>query len=401
MRRKVLLICLDGCDPEYIERSPTPNLDRIAREGSHTLGASVIPAVTNVNNTSIVTGRMPKDHGITTNFWYDPKARTGTYMEERAFLLCPTILERAVARGLSAALLTAKKKLLHLLTDRRAVPYHPGMGRGDASGVIALAAEEPPEALTGLLGPTGGIYSPQINLWLLRAARHVLSTADPDVMYVSTTDFVQHKYAPDHDVAIEHTAGMDALIGEIIADDPEREVYVTADHGMRQMRRGVDLAVVLRAEGVPAVFQPIIKDRHVVHHNNLAGVANLYFESERDRERALGILRQVPGVEEVLAREEAAARLGLHPERIGDLFVLGEPGVVFGEFGVPEAPVDVRSHGSRHESVVPIYGYNAGIAWDGVRRNLDVARLLIAQLGLEQGALEPERTLHGKGGAGA
>jgi len=376
MSRKVLVVCLDGCDPEYIATSPTPALDRIEKEGYRVLGRSVVPAVTNVNNTSIITGAFPREHGITTNFWYDPKKGTGVYMEDHRFLLCPTLLERAAAVGLSAVLLTSKKKLLYLLAGVEADPYEPGSAGAGRGRVQALTAEEPPAALVERLGPAPGIYSADINLWLLRAAREVIRQSDPDVMYVSTTDYVQHKYAPGHEVAVEHTSGMDALIGEIIEENPDREVYVTADHGMRQMELGVDLAKIFKEAGIEAVFQPIIKDRYTVHHNNLAGIAYLYFNRESDQSKALEALKGVPEVEEVYAREEAASLFGLHPDRIGDLFVLGAPGIVFGEFDEMRTPVAVRSHGSRHESSVPIYAYNPSIPKEEVRMNLDIVRLL-------------------------
>lgn len=376
MARKVLIICLDGCDPEYIQTSPTPTLDQIAREGFRVDGTSVIPAVTNVNNTSIITGAFPKDHGITTNYWYDPKTKTGVYMEDHRYLLRPTLLERAVLAGHSAVLLTSKKKLLHLLAGDEAMHYSTTTSIANSARVHALTAEEPPKVLVDTLGPAPSIYSTEINLWLLKAARQVIKKSDPDVMYVSTTDYVQHMYGPGHEVAIERTSMIDALIGEIMNENPEREVYVTADHGMRQMDLGIDLAKVLREAGIEGTFQPIIKDRYTVHHNNLAGVAYLYFDKEADVSRSMDALKDVPEVEEVYARDEAAAVFGLHPERIGDLFVLGGPGVVFGEFDTMRVPVNVRSHGSRHECNVPIYAYNPSIPKENVRMNLDIARLL-------------------------
>lgn len=375
MSRKVLVICLDGCDPEYIATSPTPTLDQIEREGFRVDGAAVIPAVTNVNNTSIITGAFPKEHGITSNYWYDPKSRTGVYMEDHRYVLRPTLLERAAALGLSAALLTSKKKLLHLLAGAGAEPYR-GAEPGRKGRVQALTAQEPPAPLVEKLGPAPDIYSAEINLWLLKAARQVIQESNPDVMYVSTTDYVQHMHAPGEEAAVEHTARMDELIGEIIAADPDREVYVTADHGMRQMERGVDLERVLREAGIEATFQPIIKDRYVVHHNNLAGVAYLFFDREADQSRAVDVLEELPEVEGVYVRGEAASAFGLHPDRIGDLFVLGAPGVVFGSFDAARTAVNVRSHGSRHESRVPIYAYNASIPRESVRMNLDIVRLL-------------------------
>ncbi len=361
VHRKVLLICLDGCDPSYIESSETPTLDRIAREGFYRIGRSVIPSVTNVNNTSILTGAFPREHGITSNYCYDRRTQTGQYMESSEFILLPTLLGRAGAQGFSTSLLTAKKKLLHLL------------GRDVSYGITA---EEPPLDLVAALGPPPGIYSAGINIWLLRAARLVLRDLDPDLMYVSTTDYVQHKYAPEAEEARRHLAELDAILGDIIADDPEREVYVTADHGMGAMDRGVDLGKLLASAGFAVVFQPIIKDRYTAHHNNLSGACYLYCQPSENIAAVADALVRIPEVEAAYEAPVAAATFGLREDRVGDLFVLGKPGVVFGEFTAERVPVNVRSHGSRHESIVPIYGYNAQAPAARYTYNLDVVRNL-------------------------
>lgn len=361
MRRKILLVCLDGCCPEYIRAANTPVLDALAREGFYTEGSSVVPSVTNVNNVSILTGSFPRDHGITSNYWYDRRTGNGRYMETADFLTNTTVLERAAAKGLTTALVTSKKKLLHLLN--RGAGY-------------AVSAEDPPEDLVAQLGDPGGIYSSTINVWLLRAARIVLRELDPDVMYVSTTDYVQHKYPPEHIEARRHIEAMDQVLGEIVADNPEREIYITADHGMRDMTVGFDPARYLETVGVKGTFVPIIKDKYTVHHNNLGGAGYLYFSEPDDIERAAEALLSASEVEEIHTRQQAVERYNLKADRIGDLFILGTPGVVFGTFDAVREPVCVRSHGSRHESTVPIYAYNASVPVDQFAYNIDIVRHL-------------------------
>ncbi len=71
MNKKLLLISLDGCSPDYIEKSPTPNLDRLVRAGFYKEIRAMAPTVTNVNNVSLVTGTYPGTHGITANYFGD------------------------------------------------------------------------------------------------------------------------------------------------------------------------------------------------------------------------------------------------------------------------------------------------------------------------------------------
>ena len=81
-----VIICLDGCAPDYPAGSETTNLDAIAREGFHTIGAAVVPTVTNVNNTSIITASLPETHGITSSYFIDPASGEQVYMESPTYL---------------------------------------------------------------------------------------------------------------------------------------------------------------------------------------------------------------------------------------------------------------------------------------------------------------------------
>ena len=339
VRRKILVLCIDAFGPDYLRASDTPALDHIAATGSLTLGRSVIPSVTNVNNVSLITGAPPRVHGITSNYHLDPASGREDYMESPDFLRCDTLLQRAQQRGMSTALLTSKEKLLRLL---------------GAGADYALAAEEPDAEMIRKVGPARDIYSAGINVWLLKALRVVLRDMDPDVVYCATTDYMMHKHAPESGASRQHMHDLDAVIGDILQDMPGREVYVTADHGMSAKRRGVDVQKALAAGGIAARALPIIKDRYVAHHSNLGGSCYVYLGSEDSRADAISLLEQTPGIEQVLARVEAAAAHDLAADRIGDLFVLGDQHTVCGEFETVTAEVNVRSHGSRHEGEVPI-----------------------------------------------
>ncbi len=362
MERKILIICMDAFGPEYLEMSPTPNIDQMKKEGFFVIGQGVVPSVTNVNNVSILTGTTPRIHGITSNYWVDRATGKGRYMESPDFLCCPTVLEHAKQAGMSTALLTSKKKLQGLL---------------DAGADYSLSAEDPDDDMIRSIGPKQEIYSSEINLWLFRALRLVLKERNPDLVYCSTTDWVMHKYAPDEEESIQHIQGIDSLLGQILDANPDREVYLTADHGMSAKSRGIDLGRLLRSEGIEAQVVPIIKDRYVAHHQNLGGAAYVYLEKQELLREALGILQAFSGIEAVYSRKEAAERFGLMEDRIGDLFVLGDKETVFGEFEAVEVPVRVRSHGSCHESAVPIiaYGSKTRVSY---RRNLDI----VARLGI-------------------
>ena len=66
--------------------------------------------------------------------------------------------------------------------------------------------------------------------------------------------------------------------------------------------------------------------------------------------QAIPTLLNTPGIEEVYSAKDAACRFRLHPERIGNIFVLADETTVFGELETAVEPTAARSHGSRHES---------------------------------------------------
>ena len=361
MPRKILIILIDGGDPQYFDRAEVPNLRRLGASGFWVTGSCVIPSVTNVNNASVMTGGYPCEHGITGNFWYNPATGDGTYMESAEYLTRETLFEEAKRLGMSTALFTSKVKLKRLLA------------RG---ADIAVAGEDPPAAFVAQVGPRCEIYSLEVNLWVLEAARVVMREQNPDLVYVSTTDYIMHKFPPEHEIAQRHMHEMDRIIGRIADEQPEREIYLSADHGMSAKHRAINLRAKLAEVGIQAVFVPVIKDRYVIHHDNLGGVGYLYVQDPAALVDAIEALQAIPGVEEVYRREAAAAQFGLMKDRIGDLFVLGSAEVVFGEIEGVEQGVAIRSHGSRHEAAIPIIGSVARAPASEYRMNLDLVRHL-------------------------
>ncbi|MBI2179120.1 MAG: alkaline phosphatase family protein, partial [Candidatus Tectomicrobia bacterium] len=112
---RALVILIDGGDPAYFEQAATPNLDRLEREGARRLVRAQMPTVTNVNNVSMICGAPPARHGITANYFLDPRTGREVYMESGEFLLAPTLMERGAAAGLRTAVLASKQKLMDMI----------------------------------------------------------------------------------------------------------------------------------------------------------------------------------------------------------------------------------------------------------------------------------------------
>lgn len=363
--QRTLIIMCDGFGLDYYDRSAMPVLKDWAAKGIFVRGEAVMPTVTNCNNASICCGVWPSQHGLIGNTYLDPATGEPQYMEDASLLMAPTIFERAKRRGVASALISAKKKTVTLLP------------RG---ADIVLTSEAPGEDWVKALGAAPPIYSREVNYWVFGAALHLLRTR-PDIglIYLHTTDYPMHSWAPDAPESLEHLARIDGLLREVSVAAPDAAVLMTADHGMNHKTRGLDLDKALAERGTPIrIAISAERDRYVRHHLGLGGTAWVYLNAPADAAKVRAQLAVMEGIEAVYSREEAAQRFHLMPERIGDLVVLGDKDTVFGtlDHAQESLPPGLRTHGSLHERFVPILLHNARGAPDAsfFTHNLDLAR---------------------------
>ena len=359
-----VVICIDGFDPEYLDASDLPNLREMGAKGFLKVGRSMMPSVTNVNNVSLVTASYPNVHGICSNYRLVRETGEEVYMESGEYVLAETMFQRAQSQGKTSILVTAKDKLRTLLAD---------------GATVSVSSERPPDWVTADVGPPPGIYTLEVNGWVVRAASYIMSHRPADLVYITTTDYAMHTYGPTEPESQQHMSILDDAIGELVADHPEAAVLVTADHGMSAKKRMLDLKEVLAGHGIRSHPVPVIKDLHVVHHSNLGGCMYIHLEPG-DMKEAVKVLRETAGVEEAMDRDEAAASLKLSSDRIGDVVVTGTKDVVFGDPSEVSLPPRLRSHGSQHERRVPLIGYNGDFQGFSFEENRDMGRYVFERV---------------------
>jgi phosphonoacetate hydrolase len=301
-------------------------------------------------------------------------------MEQVSFVQEPLLFERFRAAGWSTALVTAKEKLTRLL--QRGLDH-------------CVDMKSCPEAYRRRIGPPPEIFSLEINLWVLRAAREVAADRAPDLLYVATTDYPQHKLGPEEPAMHAYLAESDELLGWLLDayDLGETVVVLTADHGMNAKPRSLSPVRVLAEAGIRTRGVPLIRDGLYAHHRDLGGALYLYFDDAGVAREAAGVLAATPGVDEVVSREEAG-RDRLPFERVGDLICWGARDVALGVW--PDGPATrdeqgLRSHGSKHEQRIPMLvtgcGVRSGVAIrDG--RTVDLMPTLCRLAGIEAGAVQ-------------
>jgi phosphonoacetate hydrolase len=247
---------------------------------------------------------------------------------------------------------------------------------------MVLSAEVPAPEWIERLGKAPDIYSAGINHWLLKAAVWIVrNRPEIGLLYIHTTDYPMHMWPPEAEESRRHLAGLDALLGELAAAAPEAAILLTADHGMHHKTRCWDLMKACSARGLELRLAiSAEQDKYLKHHSGFGGTAWVYLKSNRDADRAAETIKGLAGVQEVLARSEAARRFRLMPSRIGELVALGDRDTVFGSLESESVglPPEYRSHGGLDEATVPLVVHNADAAPGAsyFRANVDLARWL-------------------------
>jgi phosphonoacetate hydrolase len=376
--RPSVVVCVDGCDPEYIAqavgRGHMPWMKRVLAEGAAVIADCVMPSFTNPNNLSIVTGAPPAVHGICGNYLFDTESGAEVMMNDPKWLRAPTLLAALADAGCQVAVVTAKDKLRRLLGHRlRGVCF--SAEKADQ----ATRAEHGIDGVLELVGlPLPSVYSAALSEFVFAAGVRLMQTRRPDIMYLSTTDYVQHKHAPGSAEANAFCHMMDRYLAEL--ERAGAAIALTADHGMSPKTRldaspnVIYLQDVLDGwlgPGCTRVILPIT-DPYVLHHGALGSYATIYLSPGGAAEALAARIAALRGVELVLTRAEAARRFELPADRIGDLVVVSTRSVALGSSAARhdlsglDAPL--RSHGGLSEQPVPLVMNRAIPDLDPTRR---------------------------------
>lgn len=347
--KRVVIFMIDGFGIDYLEKSKMPVLkETLMKKGFYKPVQSLIPSITNCNNASICCGTAANEHGVVGNTFINNVTRKKEFLESADLVLAPTIFQRAAKLGVKSALFSSKLKTISLLSAGTEFSVCPETATAEWINVAGKAPDK---------------YSREVNYWTLRCAIHTLKTRpDIQLLYIHTTDYAMHTWAPDARESKEHLLKVDSLIGEVIKSAPEAAIFVTADHGMNHKRTVWDLEKALENRGIRinTAISPLA-DKYPKHHSGYGGISYLYLNDPADERKVKAALLGLDGVEEVYSRAEAVDKFLLMPERIGDLVILGNKVTVFGELAEGESsalPENYRTHGSAYETDVPLIIYN-------------------------------------------
>ena len=372
-KQPVVVVCIDGSEPDYIERAVAdgamPFLSEALKTGSDLRGDCVVPSFTNPNNISIVTGVPPAVHGIGANFFFDRDSGEDVMMGNPKFMRAGTIYKAFFDAGAKVAVVTAKDKLTPLL--RHGLDFSTGRAICFSSEKSdqATKADNGIERANRYVGlPVPEVYSADLSEFIFAAGVKLIEEERADLMYLSTTDYVQHKNAPGSGGANDFYAMMDGYFHKL--DALGAVLVLTADHGMnaKHTAEGDPDVIYLQdvldgwrnegaAEGTARVVLTIT-DPYVVHHGALGSFCTIYLSDGADADDIAGRLRDLDGILTVYGNAEGCKEFELPPERMGDLIVISEKHKVLGSsvehHDLSGLDVPLRSHGGVTEQRVPL-----------------------------------------------
>jgi len=360
----------------------------VLAQGTNRIADCVVPSFTNPNNLSIVTGAPPAVHGICGNYFFDRESNSEVMMNDPKFLRVGTILAALQGVGAKVAVVTAKDKLRGLLGKGLALGPGKAVSFSSEKADKANLAENGIEKVLELVKlPLPDVYSAALSEFVFAAGVRLMETMRPEIMYLSTTDYIQHKHAPGTDVANRFYAMMDKYLARLEALGCV--VALTADHGMNAKHDAAgrpdviylqDLFDAWYGAGKTRVILPIT-DPYVVHHGALGSFATAYM-APLSIEGALARLAGLPGIEAAMERAEACHRFGLPEDRMGDIVVVSTKHKVIGtaaaRHDLSQLKEPLRSHGGVSEQKVPlIANRKCDLPEDARLRNFDVFDLAL------------------------
>ena len=357
--RPVVVVCLDGSSFDYIEAAAavglTPYLDSLIAAANVRKVQAAMPTFTNPNNVSIITGVSPARHGISGNFYLERGSLNATNMNDPSLLRVETILAAFSREGAKVAVVTAKDKLRRLL----------------AYGVNGTCVSAEQQGVP--------IYSAALSEYVFKRALALLKSDRPDLMYLSTSDYVQHLHPPGSREANEFYRMIDSKLSELHVNDVA--LVITADHGMNSKTNAAGDPCIIFLQTLLddwfgkhscSVILPIT-DPYVAHHGSLGSFACIYLRNRELITQLLSRLTEVKGIELVLDGDAAATQFELPADRIGDVVVCADRQSVLAtrreDHDLTQLTQPLRSHGGLAEREVPML-FSRALPTDAVAESL-------------------------------
>jgi len=366
--RPVVVVCIDGGDPRYLQRyladGSIPNIARFISQGFAGVADGSMPSFTCPNNMSMITGTPTAKHGISGNFYLDTATWKPVVMTGPELLRGDTVIARFAAAGAKVVSITAKDKL------RKQLAKGLDVSQGHVSFSTEFAdqctmAENGIENVIEWLGMAKpGMYSMELSLFVLEAGLKLLKERRPDLLFLSLTDWVQHKWAPEEGDARRFYQKLDDVFGRLAAHDIT--LALTADHGMSDKSNEAGEPNVIWLQDIldarfgkdETIVVCPITDAFVAHHGALGGFVRVWSRGKITARQIIEHIGGIDGIEMALDKATACRMFDMPPDREADVAVVSREDTCIGSSARNHDLAGLkgnrlRTHGGVSEAKVP------------------------------------------------
>src|SRR5262245_17034005 len=338
--RRLVVIDVVGLTPALVGPD-TPNLAKLAAEGFQAELEPVLPAVTCSAQATMLTGLLPRDHGVVGNGWYfRDLAEVWLWRQSNRLVSGEKVWERCRARepGFTCAKLfwwynmyssadwSVTPRPVYLADGRKLT----GLYTQPPELRDELEAELGDFPLFDFWGPRAGIKSSR---WIARCARMVIQRYQPGLtlVYLPHLDYDLQRYGPDHPAVPRALRAVDRGAGRVIDAARARgmEVIALSEYGITPVSGSVSINRVLRREGFLRVHRAF--DRELLDPGASRAfavsdhqVAHVYLRDPGEVAAVKRLLLATDGIAEVLDRADQASA-GLDHPRSGELVAVSRP----------------------------------------------------------------------------
>jgi len=336
--KRTVVINVVGMTPALMPFAP--NLSRLAQAGGQRPLTTVLPAVTTTVQSTLVTGTLPRDHGIVANGWYfRDTAEVWLWRQSNHLVHGEKVWDAGKRRD--PAFTCAKLFWwynMYATADLTVTPrpMYPADGRklpdiytqpADLRDELQARLGQFP--LFRFWGPAADIVSSR---WIADCALHMLATRRPTLtlVYLPHLDYNLQRLGPNHPAIAKDVAEVDALCGELIAAAARADAHVVvlSEYGITEVSRPVHINRALREAGLLRVRDELGREQFDAGASDAFAVADhqlahVYVRRSELIEPVANLLRRLPGVESVM--DAAAMRVhGLDHPRSGELVAVSD-----------------------------------------------------------------------------
>ena len=261
--RHVLVISVDGLGASWLTAPPPnlriPNIRRLQAEGSYAEGVvGVYPSVTYPSHTTLVTGRLPAEHGIYSNLSSrEPGKNPDDWFWNASAIKVPALWDEVRRHGLTSAAISWPATVGAAIDWDVPEVWDPKTGEAVDYQYIAKfsTAGLISEAMTALGPPEAGADDDTVRG---RIAAYLLKKYKPNLMLVhlAALDEAEHNHGPASAQAAATLERLDTRIGKLLAAvqaaglENSTDVFIVSDHGFLPVERQIRPNVLLVKAGL-------------------------------------------------------------------------------------------------------------------------------------------------------